>query len=73
MYASANMGHPSRDEGFVVGCNFGVADEPRLAGGWGGVSKNFYLELLSSTLYFFAAVSIRFQAARRSASVTPST
>src|ERR1700733_15893697 len=28
---------------------------------------------LSSTLYFFAAVSIRFQAARRSASVTPCT
>src|ERR1700753_3841831 len=37
------------------------------------ISPKPYLELLSSTLYFFAAVSIRFQAARRSASVTPST
>ena len=35
--------------------------------------KNLYLELLSSTSYFFAAASIRFHAALRSASVTPST
>jgi hypothetical protein len=34
------------------------------------VSTSFYWELFSSTLYFLAAVSIRFQAARRSASVT---
>jgi hypothetical protein len=26
MYALANMGHPSREEGFVLCSNFGAAD-----------------------------------------------
>jgi hypothetical protein len=61
------VGHPCREEGFVLCSNYSSADELLLLQ---SVGTNFYRELLSSTLYFFAAVSIRFQAARRSASVT---